>query len=104
MTEPLPDEPREMYCLTCAYPLRNLERRSCPECGAAFNPNDESTWSPVPFNPEHRKMARVAVGAFTGGCLTPVMVLMFVGFVMVAVIVIAGLLMELVRLVSEWIG
>src|SRR5262245_20410546 len=29
-----------MHCKQCNYPLWNLTARTCPECGAPFNPSD----------------------------------------------------------------
>ncbi len=33
-----------MYCLKCGYNLFGLPRHVCPECGNAFNPDDDSTY------------------------------------------------------------
>ena len=34
----------KMYCLHCMYDLRDLRVPCCPECGAAFDPNDPETY------------------------------------------------------------
>src|SRR5262245_3992799 len=39
-----------MRCLTCHYPLLNLTEHRCPECGAAFDPNNPFTFDSG-FNP-----------------------------------------------------
>jgi hypothetical protein len=33
-----------VQCKTCHYSLENLAEHRCPECGRAFDPNDESTF------------------------------------------------------------
>jgi hypothetical protein len=37
------NEPR-IFCLECGYPLDGLPEPRCPECGAAFDPNDPDTY------------------------------------------------------------
>ena len=34
-----------MYCLDCRYNLLYLSTNTCPECGSAFDPSDNSTFA-----------------------------------------------------------
>ncbi|WP_432800055.1 hypothetical protein [Poriferisphaera sp. WC338] len=36
------------FCLECGYNLRGLTRRTCPECGRSFNPNDRYSYADSP--------------------------------------------------------
>jgi len=40
--------PDTAVCLQCGYLLRGLPEMRCPECGRAFDPNDPSTFGPLP--------------------------------------------------------
>ena len=33
-----------MCCHDCRYDLRQLDSRTCPECGRAFDPDDPHSW------------------------------------------------------------
>ena len=39
---------RLRYCISCFYPLRDIEGGQCPECGRAFDPSDPRTTSAHP--------------------------------------------------------
>lgn len=43
--------PEAAVCIKCGYLLRGLPEHVCPECGQAFNPNDNTTY----HNPIHTK-------------------------------------------------
>ncbi len=46
------------YCRQCGYSLDELPERECPECGQAFDPDDEATWSKRPYDLEKVKKRR----------------------------------------------
>lgn len=50
------------HCLTCGYSLERITSRQCPECGRAFNPDDDQTfrWDPKPRTPSHRRHKHIA--------------------------------------------
>lgn len=37
-----------MYCLQCNYDMRGLPENRCPECGAAFDPTDPTSFKLTP--------------------------------------------------------
>ncbi|MGE3182214.1 MAG: hypothetical protein AB7N71_11335, partial [Phycisphaerae bacterium] len=37
--------PRPMHCLKCEYDLRGVADCRCPECGRAFDPDDDATFA-----------------------------------------------------------
>lgn len=45
---PVANTEPNMFCLACRYALRGLSRNRCPECGAAFDPDDPTTFLAQP--------------------------------------------------------
>jgi hypothetical protein len=69
-------------CLSCGYDLRNLTEHRCPECGREFDPNDPSTF-------EARAVSR-SVNVVVG-----------IGFLLIAILILALPLIYFVTIVLK---
>lgn len=56
-----PSMPESACCRRCDYLLRGLDTRVCPECGAAFDPADASTYATSSRRQRFRRRLRMAV-------------------------------------------
>ncbi len=58
-----------MYCLGCNYDLSGLGAGPCPECGQAFDPGDDSTFSDVPRRERSARWCEIIIIALAANPL-----------------------------------
>lgn len=60
----MPDQPGNMFCRKCDYPLRDVSRDACPECGRAFDSDKRRTFRKRPRRAWVRRLRRAVLLLF----------------------------------------